>query len=200
MITALLTQTSTSFRTTQVVRTNADKVYAADAGLEQAIETLRLDPTVCATPGDNDPMPSITSNRGHTVALACSNEGDGSSVAERWAVIITGTASDSFTTVSGGTIDGPVFAANLGNPNVDVTNGSVFREAVGDVVCHRRRPAPNVSIAPSPPFRYRCTTSGVPDPLHDLPGVKPTPTDPLPSTVENGSGPCQVFSPAPTRR
>ncbi len=195
VISALLTQTTTSLKTTQVVRDNADKVYAADSGLEHALESLRLDRTYCPAPGDAESLPSITSN-GHTVELQCSNEGGGSSSgAEGWAVIITGTTSDSFTTQGSDErkIDGPVFGANLGDPArlVKVTNGSVLeKQSASSCSTDADKPA-NISISPSPPFRYRCTTAAVPDPAHNLPGSVPTPTNP-PTTT---SGTCQVFRP-----
>lgn len=201
VITALLTQTSTSFRTTQVVRTNADKVYAADAGLEQAIEMLRLDPTLCAefdAQQDLPPMSPIIN--GHVVTATCRNtEGDASG--SPWAMVLTDTNGSLETLLpfpGSKVVSGPVFAANLGHPSLSITirNGSVFEhQSTSGCTGPNSKPA-NLTVEPQPPFAYRCTTTTMSSIVDSIGDDLPSSVPPDAPAVDVTSFPgCRVFSP-----
>src|SRR4051812_22405937 len=49
-IAALLGETSTSFKATQVVQSRIAKTYNADAGIDYAIMKMRRDATICPNP------------------------------------------------------------------------------------------------------------------------------------------------------
>jgi hypothetical protein len=199
VVLALLSQTTGNLKATRVARATADKTYAADAGLEEAIERLRLDPTLCSAPADDEPnFATITVNE-HEVELSCQTEIGESAGAGGWAVVITGADEHSFD-VKGGSEDkvlyGPTYIANLTDDNKAwvVENGTLY-EGEPTSSCDLSATTPpfdNIDVRPNPPFRYRCTTSGPPSIPHDLPS-RPTPENALPTPAAPGG--CTVFSP-----
>jgi hypothetical protein len=197
VITALLSQTHASFRTTKVVRSNADKVYAADAGLEQAIETLRLDRTVCAEPGDDELLPTVVVN-GHSVERRCRTMSGMSSGAGGYAAVLTGTGASLITTGPGDkNLYGSAFAANLGTPDITINNGSVFEQQGVGCTTDGDKPAQLVFAPPVPLFGYHCTPTTAASVAasvdHALPAAPPSVLNP-PLNTTSFPG-CRVYSP-----
>ena len=198
LVGALLAQSDTNLKTTSVIKTQDAKVYAADAGIEYGIQTLRADPTYCvdAAAGTTN-LPDLLVN-GVTVKVTCRTSLGYAPGTFGWAVIANDTSASAISTGNGQdkAITGPVFNTggwNLQKP-LHVNNGDVYQRSSS---CPGGLPSggdPNLSVAPNPPYRWRCTTMATPNPTHVLPAAVP-PTAP-PSTM---SGTCRPLYPATYR-
>ncbi|MEY2420211.1 MAG: hypothetical protein QOI95_278 [Acidimicrobiaceae bacterium] len=189
VIFALLGQVDANFRTTRIVKSRGDRMYAADAALEWGIQKLKLDPTICSAAGGPTTIANVPTFNGRDVTLKCTPTFGTDLGASGWAVIATGTLSKQ----SGGdpTITGPVFATGdisvQGGGNLIVKNGNVVDKYSS---CAGKSAPGGLSISPTPPYGWQCTTTAAPDPAHVLPAV-PVVIDPPALPV----GGCKVFSP-----
>ncbi|MGH9247354.1 MAG: hypothetical protein ACRD29_24200 [Acidimicrobiales bacterium] len=160
LVSAMLSQAYTGFRTTQVVRNTADKVYAVDAGIEHGIETFRNNPWMCPEPGDTFSYPMQVDGR--AVVVTCENRWGSSLGAAGWTVITTGDSGPSLTTQGEATtISGPVFATEVSEQLKLFVDGGPLIEQGIDFDCHNPE---NVSGIPDPPFGYECLNMDVPGP------------------------------------
>jgi hypothetical protein len=188
VIAAVLSQTTSSLKTTSIVADRAQGVYAADAGIEYALGRLRLDSTACTEISNSFADQTIN---GRTVHITCPVQSGISSGAGGWAVITTG----DLTKQSGAipvNIDGPTFVTGnisvAGGGSIAVTNGSLFQHKA---TCPSGGQPAGVTVGPTPPYAWQCTTSAAPVPVHVLP--------PAPTAVQNpngtGTNACKVFTP-----
>jgi hypothetical protein len=197
-----------SLRNTSLVRARDSKVYAADAGIEDAIQRLRLDPSLCA--GDVAPFDRATyfapSVNGETIEVRCERESGSGLGAAGWAVITTEQTQTGLSTQSGGggdrTIDGPVYASGISRDSsfsLIVTNGNVIeRKQSSPLTCATDDDSPGgLTITPTPPYHYHCLSDDPstdnfarPDPPHELP-TAPPPDAGLPIS----DGTCTTFRP-----
>ena len=66
IIAGLLSQTETNLKTTTVVKVRAERVYAADAAIENGIQNLRLNQNACSASGGlaTIPVPAVNAKTG----------------------------------------------------------------------------------------------------------------------------------------
>lgn len=201
VVVALLGLVRVNLRTTRIVQTHTDQLYAADAGLQHAVEALRLDRTLCPIVGSPEDLPDVVID-GTTVDLTCQTTSGSSSGAEGWAVIAHSTSSSGIATGGASsqpkTIEGPVFAARLDNfasGGLSVSGGSVFEQQGTGCSSASSRPS-GLVVAPDPPFTYRCTAAPIPTVVSTLPSARPAVVSDLDGTdVALPDGSCRVFLP-----
>jgi hypothetical protein len=178
----LLTQTMSGFRTTQVVRKTADKTYAADAGIEWAIESLRVDSRACVTSGTPASMTSTPLDvNGQPVAVTCEVLDGWATGADGWAVYVTDPTQSGLTTQGADAkdISGPVYSAGINDTAaLAVTRGSVYERQSGSTCSTNNDRPPAVNASPGPPYSYACVAAAQapPVPTATLPAAPPTPT------------------------
>lgn len=193
---AILEQTRVSIGNTVVVRNQQALTFAADSGIEAAINRLRRDPTLCpAATGTPTTLPPLTSN-GREVVMTCETvEGQSTGVLGH-AVITLDDTGDSLTTSGGGdkTIQGPVWSQRLDDNNQTTLSDLVV--SGGDVTeafpnCSLGDTAPNgLTFRPVGANDYECSDDGPPSFSPTLPDVVPG-SAPAPSVV----GDCTTFQP-----
>jgi hypothetical protein len=91
-IVGLLALTDTSFRTTPVVRSRTDMLYAADGGADYALEQIRTTATSACPPGITavPPIDGVTPSITATCTGGTSNSGVGSSLLGEYSAIALG--------------------------------------------------------------------------------------------------------------
>lgn len=187
LIAVLLGGVEVNLKTTTVVRSRTERVYAADAGIEYGLKRLAIDPTSCPSETPSS-LPSQMTN-GRTVTLTCqvktSSSNEETPGGAGWAAIVTGNLS-----AQGGgtaTISGPTYVkGSIGS--IHNTQGSVSQFFTN---CPGGHTAPaGLTVDPHPPYSWQCTTAATPDPPHTLP---PAPI--VLNPVSKPSVPCQVFFP-----
>ena len=181
---ALISNATANLRNTTVVRNQESKVYAADAGIDWGLQTVRNTNTACPSPGAPVALGNPSFN-GQTTAVTCAVTAGTTTGALGYALI-----TDSLATVGGAaaTINGPVLAASIeADAHLSVANGDVES-------CSAQPPA--VTIAPQPPYSYRsCAQPSTGGKAAAVPHALPS-APPAPQGV-NGvmDGVCTVFSP-----
>src|SRR4051812_38526750 len=70
IIAGMLSQAEINLKTTPIVKSRADRTYAADAAIENGIDALRLNSNACTTTGGTVTLPTQTINN-RTVSLQC---------------------------------------------------------------------------------------------------------------------------------
>jgi hypothetical protein len=113
IIGATLTNADVNLTNTTVTKSIRDKTYAADGGVEWAIQRFRQDSSLCPNP--SSPWSGSTTLNGIAVNVTCAvTSGVASSVAS-WAIITTDTGALSLSTQSGGNalkvVNGPTYVA-----------------------------------------------------------------------------------------
>lgn len=221
--TVLLDQSTAGLGRSSVARDYQEKVYAADAGVDAAIQQLRNDDTLCPGTGLTPPVPELPSPlpaqtiNGKTVGTTCSAVSGSSLGARGFAVVTTDGSVDSFETQSGGggvkKIGGNVFSTRLSNSiDIAVEKGSVLEHASASSCAVPAGPRPGnlffqpsvsgstVINAPGPtsvaPWAYRCTTTAwtTYDPGKTLGTSRPR-LHPLPTADTVLPDGCRVFRP-----
>jgi len=132
VVAGVATYTTATLRYGQVVERRADELAAAEAGMQDALERLRIDRTLCGTDlgGSavtvNDQFPAIN---GISVTATCQVVGGLLPGTNGWAIVVTGDA-PGFTglllDLSGGgdpVIEGPLFVDDS-NPSAAISGGS----------------------------------------------------------------------------
>ena len=193
VVVALLGQGGSSLATSAAVSGLAKKVYAADSGIDFALEAVQTDSTLC--PGAAGAETTITSSLTvdadvDPVRVTCRATSGNAGGWRGYAVITTSTAADSLSTQSGGPvkeIGGSVFVNGgtaLQRP-VLVSNGNYVQP---NGSCP---PTTDLSVAPSPPYTRRCGSGTLPT----LDAVAPTAAaGHLPADTTTVPG-CTIFSP-----
>jgi hypothetical protein len=166
-----------------VVTGQDNKVYAADGGVEYALQQLRTDGSLCAAAVS---LPNIAIN-GRSVLVSCTpTAGLGTSVSP-WALVTTNLST------SGGpqTIDGPVSVSGAADLQSQLTTNGDFRLSTCPL-------PPNLTV--TPPFVPACPTMPMPDldPGPSLPQSVPTatPSPAQPAYLYNG---CSIWEPGTYR-
>ena len=193
LIAALLGQVSVNLQTTGVVQSRADRNYTTDAAIERSLQILRLDPTKCTDAAETRLLtqflnPKNTTNpRKATVTCQVSGSTGVLPGANGWAAIITGNLAKD----AGGSanLNGPVYVGggiSAGGSLID-EGGSVYQDQGS---CPATQPS-GLTVRPTPPYRWQCTSIATPDAPHVLPAVPTAVGIPDPPTV----GGCTIFKP-----
>lgn len=202
LLAAVLSETSGGLERTLVTRSYDEKVYAADGGIDAAIQTLRVNDTLCPTTGSTGSLGPLNIN-GKQVSVTCRTLSGGSLGANGYALVTTDPSDLSLQTQSGGikTIRGDVFATGLGNPtNLVIDHGRLLENtatcSAGSSAPSNLSWVPTVAGGPVPPYGYTCTPSTWTSIVTSPPtlGTPPLPHGPLADKVKN-SGKCSVFRP-----
>lgn len=168
ILAALITNASTNLRNTVGVRNQESKVYAADAGIDWGLQQIRTNNTICVSP-ELTPTPQVIgtpSFNGQTTTVTCKVMSGSATGANGWAVITTDRTPLSFVTPPPAsanfvkTINGPVLVGGFqdGLHHVTVNNGDVYEYQSGSTCATDTDKPEKLTVAPSPPYRYHCTT------------------------------------------
>ena len=194
-ISALLAQTSSSFRTTDVVRDRAAKTYNADAGVDFGIMRIRQDQTLCPNVAAGERSITTELSGGlnvnpdsQSVTVTCRTI-EGSAIgANGYAAMLLSPDADALETGNGNgkVIEGPVFVKGgfkLNKP-LKVVEGDVEKGSTGCTA-----PANLIVTAP---YSFTCPVTTPSLPAHDLPSY---PTTSRGKTGASVAGGCTVFRP-----
>lgn len=192
VVLALLSLVMANLRSNRVTEQRVEQRYAADAAIEQSIEHLRNDRSICGSAATPRTLPTVVID-GVSVELTCQSTGGVAPGAGGWAVVTTSTAEAGITTAGPApvTVMGPVYAARLGDTTAfTVDQGSVQeRRSATSCTTDVDRPS-GLVVQPAPPYRYQCTDAAVPVVNQALPTAIPA-AAPAPTNV----GACTVFRP-----
>lgn len=208
VITGLLGHSDVSLRTSAVVSAHGQKVYAADAGLDLALEAIRQDDSLCPAPttGFQPITPAGTALRLERpphepmdVRVECRTvEGDARGVGG-FAIIATSTAADALVSQSGGSkrIEGSIFVRGGMSLQKQLIITGNLQQA--DEPCNRNSVAQGQSWAFDPPesWSYTClpTATPVPNVNQTLPTTRPSlPAQSPLGGLQSRPG-CRVFEP-----
>jgi hypothetical protein len=193
VVAAVVSQTEIGVRGSVVVRDHLSKIYAADAGVEHAIQSLKRDNTICPDPAHDHDFPTQTFN-GYDVEVTCDTISGSANGLFGYAVVVLDPA-DSLTTQGGvgvpKQIDGPVYAVRLPSSFVaPLTVTGDVHEQEGRCTSDSDVPA---SMTISVGYSFDCVPAGAaPHPERDLPASEP-PNAPAPDmTTVPG---CKIFKP-----
>lgn len=205
----LLAQIQVHEKVTETVRGLDNSGYAADGGLEYAVDALRRDPNSCANSGLGTQTLGSVTIHGTSVAVECQTYGSGDPGngfgPGQFAVITTSTGPNSFTTQSGGTpiISGlgtgaetphlvAAFIAGGLNllQNVQVQGGDVDKQqaTLSSPQCAVTPPTHLIMVAP---YQYCTTVVSTPDYPNSLPTTHPVAAP----AFWDKNGNCRVFYP-----
>ena len=206
LLAAVLNETSGGLKRTIVTRSFNEKVYAADAGIDAAIQTARLSDTLCPVTGSTGTLAPLTVN-GKSVTVTCRTVSGSSLGAGGFALVTTDPTASSITTSGGGTktIRGDIFASGLGNPsNFVVDHGRILEHnstcSIGGAAPAATNWIPSIENGtaagqtPVPPYSYACTGTSWNTVVPTVPslGTPPLAHTALPDKV---SGTCSIFRP-----
>ncbi len=192
IVAAVVSQVETGVKGTPIVRSHLAKVYAADAGMEDALQSIKRDNMLCPDPAHEYDFPAQTFNS-RQVDVHCKTISGSANGLLGYAVVVLD-PTDSLTTQGGVSvakqIDGPIYAKQLpASSNVAVTRGDVT-EQKGRCSTDADKPA-DMTIATG--YAFHCVPTGpVPDPDHALPSSVPT-NAPAPNTTTVPG--CKIFKP-----
>ncbi len=192
VVVALLGLVLANFESTKVAQARADQRYAADAALEEAIESIRNDRTLCEPASSARPLAPLSVN-GITVSVSCDAVAGDSPGAGGWAIIATATDRPGITRAGTGplVVQGPVWAARLDDGlHARIEGGRVVERRSGPSCSSGADRPAGLTVTPDPPYRYVCADEPVPSVDHQLPAARPA-AAPAPTTT-NG---CRVFYP-----
>ena len=190
VVVSLLALVVGNLRTTHVAQAQTKQRYSADAAIEQAIEALRNDRTLCDRPG-SQALQTLTVD-GVEVQVDCTSASGQAPGAGGWTIVTTDTTGNGLTTSGPVTVQGGVWSARLANtyPSLAVQGGQVIEKSGGSSCTTDANRPTGLTVAPDPPYRYACRNEAVPVVDAALPASAPT-AAPAPTT-ENG---CRVFRP-----
>ena len=202
IIAGLLSQAELNLKTTSIVKSRAERLYAADAAIEAGIDQLRLDPSVCSATGGTVTLNAPAVNN-KNVTLRCTPVYGDDFGAGSFAAIVRRRLDRQ----SGGepTLKGSVFVTDtptgLDNHLCDANDTSTWNNCLtvvgGNMIdnspgCPSSTPL-GILTRPFPPYRWQCKSIAIPAPAHELP-LAPTLVNPppLPPALNGG---CTVWSP-----
>ena len=198
---ALLRQAQTNLIASTLTRNQEKRVYAADAGIDYAIQMLRSDPTLCTAAR---PLPNPPAINGRAVTMTCQVTAGSAVGAGGWAIFLTSppTCTPKCTISTQGaangnkTVSGPIF--NRGGWDLkaalQVKNGNVYQYPASGCA----KPS-NLTFPSTTPglYGFVCTNTnpypaglGWPPPLQPLPAAIPSDA---PSFTDSGG--CRTFYP-----
>ncbi len=206
--TAVAGYASAGLRYARVVQDRADRLSAADGGMQYVIEKLKLRQTLCATAVAQNGLTTIVppSLNGATITVTCDRVGTLISDIQSWAIVITGDGIPAplpiFQTQGGNgltkSFGGPIFMADPTRLNVaapaEIKDGDLWYTGSA---CPTPAPPPpaiaNLTFTPSFLRGPLCTLKRW-DELFRTPALPPMPinVDPAPVTMASG---CKVFFP-----
>lgn len=190
---AIIDQVRASIGNTVIVRNQQALTFAADAGIERALQMVRRDSRACTGAGLQALSPPITVN-GRQVELRCEMLSGATGGVLGHAVVTLDSTAESLTDQGGGTrkIKGPVWTARLQDSISSlVVSGGDLREGAGSSSCVvGAAPPGGLSFVPAALYGYQCTSDAAPAFAPSLPLAVPAPALP-PTTV----GACRTFFP-----
>lgn len=222
ILSALLTEAGASVKNTVVVSGHEEKVYAADAGIQFALQQLRQNRTLCPRVGVSGPaMPTIEVND-RTVEVTCNVLSGSSGGSDGYAVVVT-SPNDNSLVLTGAAgefknIGGHMYITGGvdWSSGIDLDKGDFIQQDQGSGC--RQAPTtfwndsdgdPPGSLHPQlimdmPEYGYYCQPTSsfpVPNPAHKAPSTVPTVARDLPAQTDSyadrggGSDTCRVFEP-----
>jgi hypothetical protein len=211
---ALLQQSGAGVVAATTARRVEGRVLAVNGGVDAAVQMLRADSTLCATPGSTATLPSVTVN-GNPVTITCTGStagaggGGAAGGAGGWAVFLS--RADSVLRTQGAandarTIAGPVYNHNTASgawdlgADVVVSGGDVLQRGT-TTTCPAALPNRLTVQSPVPSLYQFCTGPAVtlpapPQALDQLwPGATLPVNAPARTQTGNNQNQCTVFSP-----
>jgi Tfp pilus assembly protein PilX len=174
-IAAILAQVSTNMRLTGTTRDRADRLFAADAGLEWGVQQARGQDTACANVAVGDQTLTSTLNvNGRAITVTCEALAGAvaSPAAQQWSVIAPGGIVN---TAPGATVAGGDVWAGGADPTTDIVT-SAADVVRGQATCLLFS---LTGLTVGVPDTSSCSTSAAPDVPHNLP--------PAPAIRENAT-------------
>ena len=205
---AIAVYASAGLRYARVVQDRADRLSAADGGMQYVIEKLKLRQTLCATAVAQNGLTTIVppSLNGATIAVTCDRIGTLISDIQSWALVVTGQGVPNgqpiFQTQGGNgltkSFGGPVFMTDPTRLNVaaaaEIKDGDLWYTGSACPTPAPPPPAiPNLTFTPSFLRGPLCTLKRW-DEVFRTPALPPMPTTVNPAPVTMASG-CKVFFP-----
>ena len=190
VVVSLLALVVGNLRTTHVAQAQTTQRYSADAAVEQAIEALRNDRTLCDRPGAQA-LQTLTVD-GVQVQVDCTSTRGQAPGAGGWTIVTTDATGSGLTTSGPVTVQGGIWSARLANsyPSLAVQGGQVVERSGGSSCTTDANRPTGMTVAPDPPYHYSCRNEAVPVVDAALPATAPA-AAPAPTT-ENS---CRVFRP-----
>ena len=205
---AIAVYASAGLRYARVVQDRADRLSAADGGMQYVIEKLKLRQTLCVTAVAQNGLTTIVppSLNGATITVTCDRVGTLISDIQSWALVVTGQGIPSglpiFSTQGGNgltkSFGGPVFMTDPTRLNVaapaEIKDGDLWYTGSS---CPIPAPPPpaitNLTFTPAFLRGPLCTLKRW-DEVFRTPALPPMPTTVNPAPVTMASG-CRVFFP-----
>ena len=206
--TAIAAYATAGLRYARVVQDRADRLSAADGGMQYVIEKLKLRQTLCTTAVAQNGLTTIVppSLNGATIAVTCDRVGTLISDIQSWALVVTGQGipdgNPIFATQGGNgltkSFGGPVFMADPTRLNLtapaEIKDGDLWYTGSA---CPTPAPPPpaisNLTFTPSFLRGPLCTLKRWNE-VFRTPALPPMPTTVNPTPVTMPSG-CRVFFP-----
>ncbi len=205
---AIASYATAGLRYARVVQDRADRLSAADGGMQYVIEKLKLRQTLCTTAVAQNGLTTIVppSLNGATIAVTCDRVGTLISDIQSWALVVTGEGipddNPMFVTKGGAgltkSFGGPVFMANPTRLNLiapaEIKDGDLWYTGLA---CPTPAPPPpaisNLTFTPSFLRGPLCTLKRWNE-VFRTPTLPPMPItiNPAPITMPSG---CKVFLP-----
>lgn len=199
---------SAGLRYARVVQDRADRLSAADGGMQYVIEKLKLRQTLCSTAIAQNGLTTIVppSVNGATITVTCDRIGTLISDIQSWALVVTGQGvpadSPIFSTQGGSgltkSFGGPIFMSDPTRLNVaapaEIKDGDLWY--TGSACPTPAPPPPTISNLTFTPAFLRgplCTLKRW-DELFSAPALPPMPSIANPAPITMASG-CKVFFP-----
>ena len=194
VVAALLTQARSNLRATVVTNNQQDKVYAANAGLDWAIQRLRTDTTLCPTTGTAQTLSGAPAFNGRTLVVRCSTTSGSAQGSGGYAVFTTATSGTTFSTQGAANADKRV-GGSISNgggwdlqANLYVRSGSVQQYSASGC------PAQDNRLTILGIGTYGCVSPRTtPSPVRSLAALQPT--TPSVAVAPQDFGSCRVFTP-----
>ncbi len=191
---ALMRQAQTNLIASTLTRNQEKRIYAADAGIDYAIQLLRSDPTLCPSKGAIGSLPSPPSINGRTVTVTCQTTAGSALGAGGWSIFLTsstGTINTQSAANDAKTVSGPIF--NRGGwslqASLQVKNGDVYDYPAAGCAQPANLTFPNTTPGL---YRYICTNTNVATP----PAPQPLPAAiPADAAAYTDTGSCRTFYP-----
>ncbi len=205
---AIASYATAGLRYARVVQDRADRLSAADGGMQYVIEKLKLRQTLCTTAVAQNGLTTIVppSLNGATIAVTCDRVGTLISDIQSWALVVTGEGipnnNPMFVTQGGAgqtkSFGGPVFMADPTRLNLvapaEIKDGDLWYTGLA---CPTPAPPPpaisNLTFTPSFLRGPLCTLKRWNE-VFRTPALPPMPTTTNPAPITMPSG-CKVFLP-----